>query len=119
MQPRGSKAKRAAARRRVPPNHRSEFLKARSVTDVAARRYRSCSDAFLRWAKVHRRSTAHFDRLDATMADYCTALYFDGALPFEGRQALYGYAFCFDLAFKGCVNVVDKAELKKVKDASL
>ena len=50
MQPRGSKAKRAAARRRAPPNHRSEFLKARSVTYVAARRYRSCSDAFLRQA---------------------------------------------------------------------
>ena len=80
MQPRGSKAKRAATRRRAPPNHRSEFLKARSVTDVAARRYRSCSEAFLRWAKVHRRSTAHFDRLGAALANYHSALNLDGEM---------------------------------------
>ena len=108
MQPRGSKAKRAAARQRVPPHRRADFLKMKSVTEVAARRYHACSEAFLEWVRSHRRSIATLDRLDSAMADYCSALFFDGALPFEGRQALYGYAFRFDRTFKGNIMMKTK-----------
>ena len=101
MIPRGSKAKRAAARQRIPPHLRPDFLKMRSVSVLVAGRHKMCSDAFCRWIAGNHKSISNRERLDTAMAAYCQALYFDGALPFEGNQCMYGFAFIHDLTFKG------------------
>ena len=99
--PRGSKRKRAAARRRVTPSRPDNFLKSKSIGPEAAKRYVKCDAGFRRWAGARRLCLKNDDLLDTALSQYCNALYFDGALPFEGRQALYGVAFMTDRSFRG------------------
>lgn len=67
------------------------YLRSKKVCALVVKRYEACA-ASLIWRNAAALRTAE-DQLDGTTDMYFNFLCFDVALPFEGRQALFGLPF--------------------------
>jgi len=93
------RADRAAARaaRHVPPV-KKKFLKRRSVTPATLEAYARHTALFVQYCSQHRLPRGSMEAVDRALEKYFDHLFFEGAAPYEGRYALCGYAFEFDLS---------------------
>jgi hypothetical protein len=74
------------------------FLKTKSITARTRDNYVRLATRLTEHAAEQGLELETCEGVDAAAASFFDVLYFEGAGPYEGRQALWGYAYCHDFA---------------------